>query len=153
MLQECMNLKPNQKAERPYSDGLRLGDYIWISGQLPLDLKTGKIVEGGMKEQTTQAMKNICEVLKNYELCMEHLMRVTIYMTDMSQYEVMNDAYASCFEDVFPTRSVVGVASLPYGALIEIEGYAMDTRALEVLCSGEECCEEESGCCVLGEKK
>jgi len=153
MLQECMKLQPNIKVEHPYSDGLRLGDYIWISGQLPLDLKTGKIVEGSMREQTEQAMKNIREVLKYYELCMEHLMRVTIYITNMSQYDVMNDVYTSCFKKTFPARSVVGVSSLPYGALIEIEAYAMDTRALEVLCSGEECCEDENGCCITEGKK
>lgn len=154
MLQECVNLKKNKKADHPYSDGLRLGDYLWISGQFPLDCETGKVIGTSMKEQTAQAMKNICEVLKKYELNLNHLMRVTIYITDMSQYEEMNQAYGAFFDTFFPTRSVVGVSELPYDSLIEIEGYAMDTRALEVLCS-EQCCDDEDGngvCCIGGAK-
>jgi|LAHS01.1.fsa_nt_gb 2-iminobutanoate/2-iminopropanoate deaminase len=154
MLQECMNLEPNKKKDHPYSDGLRLGDYLWISGQLPLDCKTEKIAGKTMQQQTCQAMKNICTVLKSYDLTVDHLMRVTIYMTDMAQYDEMNEAYAAFFGENFPTRSVVGVTALPYGALIEIEGYALDTRALEVLCR-EDCCDDEegSGFCCIGDKK
>jgi 2-iminobutanoate/2-iminopropanoate deaminase len=150
MLQECKNLKPNKKADHPYSDGLRLGDYLWISGQFPIDCETGKLHGSTMKEQTQQAMENICALLKMYELDTSHLMRVTIYMTDLSKYEEMNEAYAQFFNEFFPTRSVVGVTELPYHSLIEIEGYALDTRALEVLCS-EDCCDDEEGsgvCCI-----
>lgn len=146
MLQECMKLKPNQKAEYPYSDGLRLGDFLWISGQYPVDPETGKIAGNTIQEQTEQAMQNICTVLKSYDLSTDYLMRMTIYMTDVSLYDEMNEVYGGFFGDSYPTRSVIGVSALPHGAMIEIEGYALDTRAMEVLCS-EDCCEDENGCC------
>lgn len=152
MLQECMNFKPNKNAKHPYSDGLRLGDYVWISGQLPIDPETGRMVGDAISCQTEQAMKNVCAVLSNYQLCVEHLCRVTIYTTDLSQLDKINEVYASFFEDVFPTRSVVGAAELPNDALIEIEAYALDTRALEVLCDEAEeddalSCNCENGVC------
>lgn len=150
MLQECVNLEEKSKTEHPYSDGVRLGDFLWIGGQLPVDPITHQIAGDDIKSQTEQAMKNVVCILKKYDLQVEHLMRVTIYLKDMSQYDVMNEAYASFFADTFPTRSVVGVNELPHHALIEIEAYALDTRALEVLCE-EDCCEDDgSGVCSMG---
>lgn len=150
MLQECTNIKHTADAEHPYSDGLRLGDFIWIGGQFPIDGETGKLVEGDIKAQTRKAMENILCILKNYELNADHLTRMTIYMTDMDEYDDMSCAYGEFFHNVYPTRTVVGVNALPHHAKIEIEAYALDTRALEVLCEEDCCDDDDDGFCSIG---
>jgi 2-iminobutanoate/2-iminopropanoate deaminase len=148
MLKECVDLKKN-KMHTPSSDGLRLGDFIWIGGQYPIDPVTSEMADLNIRAQTEQAMKNVIAALKKYELETCHIMHTTIYMTDISQYDAMNEVYASFFHDCFPARSVVGVKELPHHAMIEIECNALDTRALEVLCH-EDDEEENTSCCSKG---
>ncbi len=145
MLKECVDLNEN-KMHVPSSDGIRLGDFIWIGGQYPIDPATSKLADMNIRSQTEQVMKNVIAALQKYELGTDHIMHMTVYMTDITQYDAMNEVYASFFHNCFPTRSVVGVKELPHHALIEIECNALDTRALEVLCSEDEKDDNNDSC-------
>lgn len=132
MVKDCMNIHANTK--RPYSDGLRVGDFIWVSGQIGMDYETNTLAGDDIQSQTRKAMDNVLSVLAHYDLCSCQMMRVTIYMTDLQEEDAMNEAYAPYFKDTFPSCTVVGVNKLPNHAKIQIECYALDIRALEILC-------------------
>lgn len=140
MLRECTSMSKNQKKS---CDCLKMGDFLFVSGQLPLDYETDQIVGNDIEIQTHQVMKNILRILDTYHLTTKHIMRTTIFLTDMEMYDKMNEVYASYFDDLYPSRSVVGVSSLPHHAMIEINCDVIDTRALEVLCGSDEDC----SCC------
>ena len=108
----------------PYSQGVQAGPFVFISGQIPLDAK-GQMVAGGVVEQTEQCMRNIKEILLASGLTMEHVMKVTVFMTDLGQFAAMNEVYAKHFVAPYPARAAVQVSALPKGALIEIEAVAL----------------------------
>lgn len=108
----------------PYSQGIHAGAFVFVSGQIPLDAK-GQPVPGGVAEQTEQCMRNIKEILLAAGLTMEHVMKVTVFMTDLGQFAAMNEVYAKHFIAPYPARAAVQVAALPKGALIEIEAVAL----------------------------
>lgn len=109
----------------PYSQAIEANGIIFLSGQLPVDPTTGEIVEGGIKEQTAQAFKNIGNVLKEAELNMEHIVKTTVFLADISLFADMNEVYAQYFNGTFPARSAFAVKQLPKGALIEVESIAV----------------------------
>ncbi len=153
MIKECLSSKKSPKAIGPYSSALKICDYVYLSGQIALDPKTNQIVEGGIYEQTLQCLDNLDAILNEAGLDLSFLVNVRIYLTDMKDFEEMNKAYASRLVEPYPSRAVVGVKELPRGSKIEIEGKAIDTRALEILCSEdgcEDCCEGDTMCCGSG---
>lgn len=105
----------------PYSHAVDAGEYIFLSGQTPIDPDTGELVENDIVIQTRQSFSNLFHVLEEVGLTPDHVQKVNVYMTDMNQFEAMNAVYAEQFQEPYPARSTVGVTSLVGGALIEIE--------------------------------
>jgi len=109
------------KAIGPYSLGIGAGDYVFLSGQIPLDGKTGKLVEGGIEAQTEQVFRNIKALLDAAGLGYQHVVKATVFMTDLKEFQAMNAIYQKHVTAPFPARSTVQVAGLPMGARVEIE--------------------------------
>jgi 2-iminobutanoate/2-iminopropanoate deaminase len=112
-------------AGAPYSPGLDTGSTLYVSGQVPLDARTGKLVPGGIKEQTEQVFANLRDVLQTAGLSLHHVVKSTVYMTDLAEFGAMNEVYARHMPAPFPARSTVQVAALPLGAKVEIEVIAV----------------------------
>ncbi len=104
----------------PYSQGVTYGDFVFVSGQIPLNPETGEIVKGGIEEQTEQVIKNISEILKEGGSCLENTVKVTIFLKNMKDFEGMNKVYSRYFINK-PARSTVEVSNLPKGVLIEMD--------------------------------
>lgn len=153
MIKKCLSSKYAPEAIGPYSSALKICDYVYLSGQLPVDPSTNQIVDGGVYEQTVQCLKNLNAILDEVELDVNYLVNVRVYLTDMQDYDKMNEAYSSMFKEPYPSRVVVGVKELPKGAKVEIEGKAIDFRALEILCGDDNCeCSCEGGSCCGGDE-
>lgn len=105
----------------PYSQAVEAGNLMYFSGQIPLDPKTGKLVEGGISAQTEQCFENLASVLKATGLTTDNIVKTTVYLTDMSDFAVMNEIYAKNFAAPYPARTTVCVVALPIGANVEIE--------------------------------
>ena len=105
----------------PYSHAIESGDLVFLSGQTPIDSLTGRIVEGDFSDQTEQCFKNLFKVLEAAGLTSDHVEKVNVFLTDMNNFSAMNEVYSKQFTSPYPARTTIGVASLPMGALIEIE--------------------------------
>ena len=105
----------------PYSQAVQVGNMLFASGQLGLDPATGNFVEGGVKEQTEQAFKNIHAILAEAGLTIDNVVKTTVFLADMADFAVMNEVYAQLFTGTFPARSAVAVKTLPKNGLVEIE--------------------------------
>jgi len=109
----------------PYSQAVRVGSMIYCAGQIPLDPKSGEIVSGGIEIQTRRVLDNISAVLKAEGLTFDHIVKTTIFLMDLGDFQKMNEIYGSYFKQAPPARSTVQVAGLPRGSLLEIEVIAM----------------------------
>jgi 2-iminobutanoate/2-iminopropanoate deaminase len=109
------------KAIGPYSLGIGAGDHVFLSGQIPLDGVTGKLVEGGIEAQTEQVFRNIQALVQSAGLSFDHVVKATVFMTDLKEFAAMNAIYQKHVTAPFPARSTVQVAALPMGARVEIE--------------------------------
>ncbi|WP_029917722.1 RidA family protein [Pelobacter seleniigenes] len=121
-----MNLMKVQTDEAPaaigpYSQAIRVGEFLFCSGQIPLDPISGEIVPGGIKEQTTQVMNNLEGVLAAAGTGFQAVVKTTIFMVDLADFALVNEVYGRFFNDPAPARATVQVAALPKGALVEIE--------------------------------
>lgn len=105
----------------PYSQGIAVGNLIFLSGQIPLDPKTGNTVGETAAEQTKQVLQNISAILKESGVTPADVVKTTIFTTDLSQFGAINEVYGEFFNIDPPARSTVQVAALPKGALVEIE--------------------------------
>lgn len=105
----------------PYSQAVETNDLVFVSGQLPIDPSTGSMVPGEIKEQTEQVFKNIKAILAEAGLTMDHIIKTTVFLADMSLFNEMNAVYATQFTGTFPARSAVAVKAIPKNALVEIE--------------------------------
>jgi 2-iminobutanoate/2-iminopropanoate deaminase len=105
----------------PYSHAVRSGGFLFLSGQTPLDPATGALVEGDIGEHTRQCLRNLQAVCEAAGASLGDAVRCGIYVTDMSTFGAVNEAYAEFFTDNPPARSTVGVAALPVGAQVEID--------------------------------
>jgi 2-iminobutanoate/2-iminopropanoate deaminase len=113
------------KAVGPYSQAVESNGMLFISGQVPIDPAIGKIVEGGIKEQTHQVMKNIGEILKAAGYEYKDVVKSTCLLSDMDNFAAMNEVYAQYYAENPPARAAYGVVRLPLGALVEIETIAI----------------------------
>ena len=129
------------KAIGPYSPAIKLSDFVYLSGQIPVDPLTGELVTGGIGPQTHQVFQNILTVLEEMGLETRHIVKTTVFMTDLAMFGEMNEVYASYFEEPYPARSCVQVAALPKGALVEIECLVIDTLKYEKARETGSCCE------------
>lgn len=113
------------KALGPYSQAIEVNGFVFTSGQIPIDPTTDKFVEGGIKEQTRQSLTNILNVLKEAGIDLSHVVKTTVFLSNMDNFAEMNEVYAEFFVQPFPARSAVAVKTLPKGALVEIECVAV----------------------------
>lgn len=104
----------------PYSQAVIAGDFIFISGQLPIDPENGEM-PNDVQEQTRQSLENIKSILTEAELDLRNVVKTTIYISDMNDFSVMNDVYSKFFNEPYPARAAVEVARLPKDAFVEIE--------------------------------
>lgn len=109
----------------PYSQAIRAGDLLFLSGQIPLDPVSGEVVPGGIEAQTRQVMANLGAVLAAAGLGFDHLVKTTIYLADLGDFITVNGIYGECFGGVPPARATVQVTALPKGVLVEIDGIAV----------------------------
>jgi len=113
------------KAIGPYSQAIRAGNLLFLSGQIPLDPKTGELVKSDIRQQTRQVLENIREVLGSQNLEMEDVVKVTIFLKNIGDFGQVNEVYGTYFPSSPPARSTVEVARLPRDADIEIEAVAL----------------------------
>lgn len=104
----------------PYSHGIISGELVFISGQLGIDPETGKLAEG-IENQVRYAFKNILYILEEKNLNFNHIVKTTILLSDISDFQTVNEIYAEQFSEPFPARSAYAVAGLPLNSLVEIE--------------------------------
>ena len=104
----------------PYSQAVQCGNWLFTSGQIPLDAE-GRLVEGGIEEQTHQVFRNLQAVLQSCGASFQDVVKATVYLKDMNHFPVFNEIYASYFGDHKPARSTVEVSRLPKDVLVEIE--------------------------------
>jgi 2-iminobutanoate/2-iminopropanoate deaminase len=110
----------------PYSQAIRAGNTVFLSGQIPLDPATGVLVEGDIAVQTRRVMNNLAAVLAAANLGFEHVVRTTIFLLDLESFAAVNQIYGTYFAAPFPARATVQVSALPRGALVEIDAIAID---------------------------
>ena len=108
----------------PYSQAIRIGDFLYTSGQIALDPKSGKFLSGEIKEETEQTLRNISAILQADGLELENVIKTTVYLSDLNDFVPMNKIYEKYFSKNKPARACVQVAALPKGAKIEIEAIA-----------------------------
>lgn len=124
-MKKIINTPHAPKAVGPYSQAVECNGMFFISGQIPIDPAIGKIVEGGIKEQTEQVMKNIGVILKEAGYTYADVVKSTCLLNDMDNFAAMNEVYARYYPENPPARAAYGVVRLPLGALVEIETIAM----------------------------
>jgi 2-iminobutanoate/2-iminopropanoate deaminase len=108
----------------PYSQGVRCGDMVFVSGQLPIDPATGVFAGEDIISQTRQALTNIQSILERDGLTMSNIVKTTVLLKNISDFSAMNEVYATFFEGEYPARAAFEVAALPKDSLIEIEAVA-----------------------------
>ncbi|HEX4825196.1 MAG TPA: RidA family protein [Candidatus Polarisedimenticolaceae bacterium] len=112
----------------PYVQGVRAGDFLFVSGQVALDPKTGILVEGGVAEQTERVLKNVRAILEAGGSSLDRVVKATVYLTDLGEFETMNRVYASFFGDSRPARVTVEVSRLPKNGKVEIDAIGIVGR-------------------------
>ncbi|MBO7553686.1 MAG: RidA family protein [Bacteroidaceae bacterium] len=122
-MKEVISSKKAPGAIGPYSQGIKAGGLVFVSGQLPIDAATGIMAEG-IEQQTRQSLTNIQHILSEAGLTMNDVVKTTVFLADMSLFGDMNKVYATFFEKDCPARSAVAVKALPKEALVEIESIA-----------------------------
>lgn len=127
-MKKIINTKQAPAAIGPYSQAVKSGDTLYISGQVPVDPATGKIVDGGIKAQTEQVLKNIGAILREAGMDYSNIVKTTCLLSDMDNFVVMNEVYAQYFTQDMPARAAFGVVRLPLGAMIEIEAIAVSNK-------------------------
>lgn len=109
----------------PYSQGIQAGSLLFVSGQLALVPETGAILEGSIGEQTRQIMKNIEAIVREAGGDLKSIVKTTIFLTDLGDFQQVNQTYGDCFQSTPPARATIQVAALPLGARVEIEAVAV----------------------------
>ncbi len=119
----CTKLAP--KAVGPYSQAVRLGDFLFVSGQLGLLPESGEMVGGGVKAQAEQALSNISAIVSAAGISLENVVKTTVLLKDIGDFKTINEVYGEYFKTDPPARAAYAVSALPLGALIEIEAIAI----------------------------
>jgi len=109
----------------PYSQAVRRGEWLWVSGQIGLDPASGTLVSGGTVEETKRVLDNLRAVIAAAGGSLDDIVRTTIYLVDLADFARVNEVYAGYFTAPFPARATVGVAALPRGARVEIDAIAV----------------------------
>lgn len=125
MKKKVIQTEKAPKAIGPYSQAIQAGSFLFLSGQIPLDPRTGELVKGDIRQQTRQVLENLKGVLESEKLGMEEVVKVTIFLKDIGNFNLVNEVYVTYFPSSPPARSTVEVAKLPRDAEIEIEAVAL----------------------------
>ena len=125
MKKDVISTNAAPAAVGPYSQGIRAGELLFLSGQVPLDPATGKLVDGGVEAQTEQSCRNLKAVLASRGLDLANVVKTTVFIAHMSDFPKVNEVYKRFFTYPCPARSCVEVGALPLGALVEIEAIAV----------------------------
>lgn len=120
-MKKIINTEHAPKAVGPYSQAVEVNGLVFISGQIPINPQTSSVVEGGIKEQTEQVLKNVGAILKQAGLDYSNVVKTTCLLSDMDNFAAMNEVYAKYFTSDMPARAAFGVVRLPLGVLVEIE--------------------------------
>ena len=124
-MRETINTQDAPQAIGPYSQAVRAGGLLFVSGQIPLDPSTGEIVEGDIRAQTERVMQNIGGILTAAGVSFDRVVRTTIFVADLGDFATINDVYGSYFEAPAPARATFQVARLPKDARVEIDAIAL----------------------------
>ncbi len=124
-MRQAIHTQDAPQAIGPYSQAIRTGELLFVSGQIPLDPSTGEMVKGDIKAQTEQVMKNIASILAAANVSFDHVVRTTIFLADLSDFAVVNEIYGNYFETPEPVRAAFQVARLPKDARVEIDAIAL----------------------------
>lgn len=124
-MKKIVSTKDAPGAVGPYSQAIRAGSMLFCAGQIPLDPQSGQIVSDDINAQTKRVMENISAVLRAENLNFNHVVKTTIFLTSMGDFQTVNEIYGGYFRDNPPARSTVAVSALPKGAKVEIEVLAM----------------------------
>ncbi|MGE0628742.1 MAG: RidA family protein [Hyphomicrobiaceae bacterium] len=116
---------PPLKAVGPYNLAVESAGTLYVSGQIPLDPATGKLVSGDVKAQAEQVFANVKAVLAAADLTLDHVVKATVFLTDMNDFAAMNEVYQKHMPAPYPARSTIAVAALPLSAQVEIEVVAV----------------------------
>ena len=109
----------------PYSQAVQMGNFLFASGQVPIDPATGAVVEGGIQEQARQSLSNLKAILNEAGTNMGAVVKTTVFLKSMDDFAAMNEVYAQFFQQPYPARSAVQVAKLPKDVLVEVEAIAV----------------------------
>lgn len=121
MVKKQINTKNAPEAIGPYSQAIEIGNFIYTSGQIPLSAKTNKIVSEDFKTQVVQCLNNLKSILSERNLSFDSIIKLTVYTTDLSKFDIINDVFVDYFKGIYPARSVVEVSRLPKDSKVEIE--------------------------------
>ena len=121
MSREAISTDSAPRAIGPYSQAVRAGNTVYLSGQIPLDPATGELVGGGFESETRRVFDNLRAVAAAAGATLDHAVRVTIYLTDIGRFPIVNGIMAEYFNEPYPARVTIGVASLPKGAAVEVD--------------------------------
>jgi 2-iminobutanoate/2-iminopropanoate deaminase len=126
-MREAVATEKAPKAIGPYSQGIKAGDFVFTAGQAGVDPATGKLVEGGIAEQTRQVLRNIQSILEAADSSLDRVVKCGVFLQDMADFQAMNAVYAEFFppDKNPPARTTVQAANLPLGALVEIDAVAL----------------------------
>ncbi|HKQ38781.1 MAG TPA: RidA family protein [Verrucomicrobiae bacterium] len=113
--------KKSPPAVGPYNHAVRVGDVLFCAGQIPIDPKTGNLVEGDVKAQTLQVLENVKAILDDQKLAFKNVVKTTVFLTNLADFAAMNEVYSKYFTADHPARSTIQVAALPRNANVEIE--------------------------------
>jgi len=125
MNKETVSTDKAPKAIGPYEQAIRVGDFVYASGQIPLDPKTGNLVEGDVKIQTRRVMENLKAVVEAAGSSLDRVVKATVFLKNIGDFAAMNEVYAEYLGAAKPARSTVAVADLPRAALVEIDLIAL----------------------------
>jgi 2-iminobutanoate/2-iminopropanoate deaminase len=121
IMREAVSTSTAPAAIGPYSQAIKAGNMLFVSGQIPIDPKTGNLVEGGIQPQTHQVFKNIGEILKAAGASFDNVVTASVFVADMNDFAKVNEVYATYFSSPAPARATVQVGRLPKDCLVEIQ--------------------------------
>lgn len=118
---QMINTDKAPKAIGPYSQAVKYENFLFISGQIAIDPQTQEFINGSVEEQTKRVMENIKAILEEADMTFDNVVKTTIYLKDINDFQKVNEVYGSYFKEHKPARATVEVSNLPKGALVEIE--------------------------------
>jgi 2-iminobutanoate/2-iminopropanoate deaminase len=121
MIRETISTDKAPKAIGPYEQAIKIGDFVYTAGQIPLDPQTGNLIAGTIAEQTRQVLENLKAVLEAAGSSLDKVIKATVFLKNMADFAALNEVYGEYLGKAKPARSTVAVADLPRGALVEID--------------------------------